>query len=129
MPLEFLHTRFRFHMASRSVQMAAISNGVPLKVIIGRATLEHIAGARNLSEDESLTVAAQNLELLRLAAGLAAEGWRGPSPIVSVAPWDVIACAKQQPPKPLLGRITQHQAQQSTPSGAPNDHVQSRLAS
>jgi hypothetical protein len=116
MPLEFLHTRFQFHAPSRSVHMAAFSNGVPLKVIVTREVVEHIAGAKSLSQDESLTVVAQNLELVRIAADHAAERWRAHSPIVAVAPWDVITFAAQYPPKRLAARLEPQHNDKSTPA-------------
>lgn len=105
MPIEFLTTRLSFQMRSRSVQLAAIYDGVLMDVIVPRAVLELIAGARRLSQDESFTAVVQNLPALRAAAARAAARRGAHVPIIAIDPADI---APDDPPLQPLKRLAPH---------------------
>jgi hypothetical protein len=105
MPIEFLTTRLSFQIRSRSVQLAAICDGVLMDIIIPRAVLELIAGAQRLSQDESFTAVVQNLTVLRAAASRAAARRGAHVPIIAIDPADI---APDDPPLQLLVRLALH---------------------
>lgn len=102
MPLEFLRTNLRFQEQSRSVQLAALCEGILMDVIVPRRMLEHIAGAQRLTQDESFTTVVQNKELLRLAATRAAARRGAHVPIITVQVSDLLP---DDPPTQPLRRL------------------------
>jgi hypothetical protein len=115
MPVEFLRTQFTFRMRSRSVHVSGISDGVLIDVIIPRPVLEHLGGAQRLNQDESFTVVLQNLELLRVAAAMAAGRRGGHVPIITVDLADVETCARQFEMKRLTTRLEPTQSSSGSP--------------
>jgi hypothetical protein len=73
MSLQILPKRLRFNRATHSVEVVAEHDGKKFDLIISRAAIEWLRGARGLSQDESFTTVVKHRQLLERAAQIAVD--------------------------------------------------------
>lgn len=71
MTLKFLPTRLRFNRITRGVHVMAEHEGAQVEIVISRAAIEFLGGARGLGQDESLTIVVKHKGRLEHAAEIA----------------------------------------------------------
>jgi hypothetical protein len=71
MTLRFLPTRLRFNRMTRGVHVMAEHEGDQVEIVICRAAVEWLRGARGLGQDESFTTVVKHKARLEHAAEIA----------------------------------------------------------
>jgi hypothetical protein len=69
--LTFSPTYIRFNNATRAVHVTADCDGNNVDILIGRAVIEYLAGARELNKDQCFTTVVKHKEQLQFAAEIA----------------------------------------------------------